>query len=150
MKHQLFPIALLFGALLSTGDAFTLDAAGYQGGDLARDPLSLRVAGYGEMVFESDRGAPLVVTSGYESVSVPRAIPLNFELREVVKLSVSGKASDEYSVSMSDFQSFAGISTTNQDKEVKVSTSVWKTIPEPASAGLGLAGMLLLLMGRRR
>ncbi len=146
MKRPFFPLLVLLGLMTSSGHAFTLDAAGYEGGDLARDPMSLRVPGYGEVVFESGIGAPLVVTSGYQSVAALGASALIFNEQDAVKISVNAGSGDPLVGFDAGFQLIVDAPQIDSGNR----SSAWKSIPEPASAWIGLTGMLILLVGRRR
>jgi hypothetical protein len=144
MKHPFLPLVALLCSMFSSGQAFTLDAAGYEGGGLQRDPMSLRVPGYGEVVFDSGFGAALVVDSGYETVASLGGLPLSFDQGDAVKISVKSQASDAGGDARLLVDANDGGQTASDEG------SVWKSIPEPASAWLGLVGLLLLFIGRRR
>jgi len=144
MKHPFLPLVALLCSMFSSGEAFTLDAAGYEGGGLQRDPMSLRVPGYGEVVFDSGFGAALVVDSGYETVASLGGLPLSFDQGDAVKISVKSQASAAVADARLLVDANDGGPTASEEG------SVWTSIPEPASAWLGLVGLLLLFIGRRR
>ena len=144
MKHPFLPLVALLCSMFSSGQAFTLDAAGYEGGGLQRDPMSLRVPGYGEVVFDSGFGAALVVDSGYETVASLGGLPLSFDQGDAVKISVKSQASD----TVADARLL--VDANDGGPMASDEGSVWTSIPEPASAWLGLVGLLLLFIGRRR
>jgi hypothetical protein len=146
MKHLFLPLVALLGSMMSSGHAFTLDAAGYEGAGLLRDPMSLRIPGYGEVVFESGFGTPLVVASGYQTVAVLGGLPLCFDPQEAVKISVKDQSGAARAGGEPDLQLVVDV----PEAEPEAQNSVWQSIPEPAAAGLGLVGLLLLLLGRRR
>ena len=144
MKHPFLPLVALLCSMSSSGQAFTLDAAGYEGGGLLRDPMSLRVPGYGEVVFDSGFGAALVVDSGYETVASLGGLPLSFDQRDAVKISVKSQAGDTEGD-----PSFL-VDAADGGRAASGESSVWSAIPEPPSAWFGLVGLLLLIVGRRR
>lgn len=152
MKLPCYPVVALLGALVSVGHAFTLDAAGYEGGDLAKDPFSVLVPGYGEVVFESDLGAPLVVDSAYGNGKGFEGTSLRFNPLDVVKISsqvqsgVRMASNGDAILSSQDFPMVDQAAGDGRGPRV----NVWNAIPEPATAGLGLVGIAALLLGRRR
>lgn len=121
-------------------DAFSLDAVGYEGGDLTPCPLTMMVPGYGEVVLESDQGLMMVLNPAYSSGGCCVAAPLKFDQADCVKVS---------------FHEGAGgmpVQGPLADASVTPASSpgAWSEIPEPASAGLGLIGLILLFLARRR
>jgi hypothetical protein len=139
MKPLLVPILASFGAWASPGHAFTVDAIGYEGGEWARDPISMWVHGYGQVVLED--AAAVVIESAYSSCGDFHAAPLHFDKGEAVRISLDGAGGGGGPAG------FPQMARTEGDD---VEPSVWSAIPEPASAALGLIGMLALLLGRFR
>ena len=146
MNLPCIPVVALFGALISNGHAFTLDAAGYEGGDMAKDPFSVLVPGYGEVVFESDLGAPLVVDPAYGNGKGFKGASLRFNPQDAVKISSPGRTNGETILASRDFS----VAFQSEGDGSEPHATVWSAIPEPATAGLGLLGISALLLGRRR
>jgi MYXO-CTERM domain-containing protein len=140
MKTIHLPFALLYAATVSFCGAFSLDAVGYEGGDLAPCPLTMMVPGYGELVLESDQGLMLVLNPAYSNGACCVAPPLKFDQADAVKVSFH--------------EGSGGLPVDGPLADASVSQSssagTWSEIPEPASAGLGLIGLILLFFARRR
>ncbi len=151
MNLSCLPVVALFGGLISMGDAFTLDAAGYEGGALARDPFSVLIPGYGEVVFETETGAPLVVDPAYANGIRFGGSPLIFEPDDLVKVGFPPPSGDGMPPAAAGFPpQYAQSVFQGGDDASGLQANVWNAIPEPASAGLGLVGVVALLLGRRR
>lgn len=147
MNMSCFPVVALLGALMSIAHGFSLEAAGYEGGALAKEPYSVWVPGYGEVVFETEIGAALVVDPAYGNGHGFGGSALSFEPDDLVRIDFSDPSGDGTAA--------AATIPPVQDLEVMGSgsgprASVWNAVPEPATAGLGLVGMVALLLGRRR
>jgi hypothetical protein len=139
----------LFGTMMSGAFGFSLDAAGYGGAELVSNPLSMQVPGYGELVMDDGFGNELVLGSAYGNGPLMCSLPLSFDGHEAVKISF-GDSSDADRDEVG-----AGVQASPEAKQAggddaEPVDSVWGKVPEPASAGLGLIGLLLLLLGRRR
>lgn len=141
MKTIHLPLVWLTAALAPLCGAFSLDAVGYEGGDLAPCPLTMMVPGYGEVVLESDQGLMLVLNPAYASGGCCAAAPLRFDQADAVKVSFHAGSGGLPVVGAGDEASATPASST---------AGGWRAIPEPASAGLGLIGLMLLFLARRR
>lgn len=85
-------LAALVAGLPMAAGAFTLDAVGYEGGELSLSPLSVFVPGYGFVIFEAVPGSSLVVHSAYANDKGFRGPSLSFDQRDAVKITFSGLA----------------------------------------------------------
>jgi hypothetical protein len=133
MKTFLASILSLLVALFSSGRAFTLDAAGYEGWEFVGNPCSILVPGYGEVVIETRFGKPLVVDPACCGGGDFSPSALRIDGLEPVRIEFVDPAAGE--------ESMVGLGSR---------ATLWSAIPEPASAGLGLIGVLMLLFGRWR
>jgi hypothetical protein len=157
-------IAVLSAMAMSIGSAFTLDAVGYTGGALSQNPYSVFIPGYGELVFEAGPGFSIVVNSAYQNDNGFGGPSLSFDPNESVKITFVG--ADPLNVDFDFVGQSAGESFviekdpfTPQAFQVKLQDHgdgaglhaiSWISIPEPASAALGLLGSMALVLRRRR
>ncbi len=88
-KIPLLVAALVVG-LPMAASAFTLDAVGYDGGELSLNPATVSVPGYGMLIFETALGMPLVVNSGYENSHEVGHPLLRFDPNDSVKITFDG------------------------------------------------------------
>jgi hypothetical protein len=146
MKTPYLPLAVLFGAMTPIACAFTLDAVGYEGGELSRYPLTVMVPGYGEVMLEADQDLMLVVNPGFQHGIDAGGMPLEFDAADAVKVTLHDR-SGELGREVSGDPSEAGPPGRAGSGS---GARGWSEIPEPASAGLGLVGLLLLFLARRR
>lgn len=147
--------------LQSMAVGFTLDAVGYDGGGLASDPVSVHVAGYGELVFEAAVDSALVVGSGYPNDPCMELAELSFDPDEAVGIVFKGADRMD-----TDFKG-AGLAVRETSRSgIKTPTSPanpvdfngdmgegLKTVgpvPEPTAALIGLIGGALLILRRLR
>lgn len=141
----LLPV-LWLGASL-TGYAFTLDIASNEVTEFGQGPRSIYVPGYGEVVFESNLDGVLVVDSGYASTGEMNVPPAATSVSEVPvaatedtgHVTIASRAIASES-GMND-KSVAGVESDPQAGD---------SVPETASAALGLLGILLFLLRRWR
>jgi hypothetical protein len=164
MKLKSLLVAALFGATLTIGSAFTLDAVGYEGGTLENNPFSIFVPGYGELVFEAVNGSSLVVNSAYQNDNGFGGPSLSFDENEIVKVTFNGdeplnvdfdfvgQSAGESFVIEKDLltpQAFL-VTLRGQGDGAGLYAMSWNTVPEPSSAALGILGTALLVLRRRR
>lgn len=156
MKLKTPHLAALLAIVPVLGDAFTLDAAGYNGADLPQDPASIQITGYGEVIFEAPEGMPIMVNSGYMHDTLPPSPDRDFDQANAVRIVLNDHESSEAGLI------FAGIPAADEQPaplskqhdfnvastEAKVANP--NRIPETASAVLGLLGAALLLLRRLR
>ena len=164
MKMTTPLLATLLGMMVSVGSAFTLDAIGYEGDMLARDPFSVFVPGYGEIVFEAGPDSSLVVSSAFENDNCSAGPSLCFDPNESVKIifddaepsnldsEFSGRSADESVVAE---KTVFTPQPVGGPRRIQVNLAGhggvnWHTVPEPASVMLGLIGSLLWMLHRRR
>lgn len=164
MKLKSLLVAALFGATLSVGSAFTLDAVGYEGGVLESNPFSIFVPGYGELVFEAVNGSSLVVNSAYQNDNGFGGPSLSFDQDEVVKVTFNGdeplnvdfdfvgqSAGESFVIEKDLFTPQAFLVTLRgQGDGAGLYAMSWNTVPEPSSAALGILGTAMLVLRRRR
>lgn len=164
MKLKSLLVAALFGATLTVGSAFTLDAVGYEGGTLENNPFSIFVPGYGELVFEAVNGSSLVVNSAYQNDNGFGGPSLSFDENEIVKVTFNGdeplnvdfdfvgQSAGESFVIEKDLltpQAFL-VTLRGQGDGAGLYAMSWNTVPEPSSAALGILGTAILVLRRRR
>lgn len=164
MKLKSLLVAALFGANLTVGSAFTLDAVGYEGGTLENNPFSIFVPGYGELVFEAVNGSSLVVNSAYQNDNGFGGPSLSFDENEIVKVTFNGdeplnvdfdfvgQSAGESFVIEKDLltpQAFL-VTLRGQGDGAGLYAMSWNTVPEPSSAALGILGTAILVLRRRR
>jgi ABC-type Na+ efflux pump permease subunit len=150
MKHgfPLMPVLLL--AASASCHAFTLDIASDEITKFGQGPRSVFVPGYGEVAFESALDGALVVDSAYAStgkIDVPTATTTASEPPTA--------ASED-----SGYVEIAARSTASANDQTAPETAPVaamekppervNSIPETASAALGLLGILLFLLRRWR
>jgi hypothetical protein len=84
--------ALVAGSPMASS-AFTLDAVGYEGGELSLSPMSIFVPSYGMVIFEAVLGSTLVVTtSAYENDNGFGGPSLRFDQNDAVRITFGGLA----------------------------------------------------------
>ncbi len=164
MKTKTALVAVLLGLVPATGSAFTLDAVGYEGGVLSRNPFSVFVPGYGELVFETGPNSSLVVDSAYRNDNGFGGPSLNFDQDESVRiifngpepLNVSfdfvGQSVGESFVIEKDLftpQAFV-VTLRGQGDGAGLYSIGWNAIPEPSTAVLGVLGATMLVFRRKR
>jgi len=147
MNMSCIPAAVLLGALMPIAHGFSLEAAGYEGGALAKEPYAVWVPGYGEVVFETEIGAGLVVDPAYGNGRGFGGSALSFEPDDLVRINFGDPSGNGTGVAAAipSVQDFEVLGTGSGPRG-----SVWNAVPEPATAGLGLVGVAALLLGRRR
>lgn len=164
MKLKNLLVAASFGATLTIGSAFTLDAVGYEGGVLESNPFSIFVPGYGELVFEAVNGSSLVVNSAYQNDNGFGGPSLSFDENEVVKVTFNGdeplnvdfdfvgqSAGESFVIEKDLFTPQAFLVTLRgQGDGAGLYAMSWNTVPEPSSAALGILGATMLAFRRRR
>lgn len=151
MKYgSLLLSALLFGTSVSCL-AFTLDIASNQVTEFGQGPLLIFVPGYGEVVFESGLDGALVVDSAYASTGKMDAPPASASASE------APVAATEDAAGYVKIASRASASTADQPATGTDGVAAMKnppdggdSVPETASAALGLLGILLFLLRRWR
>ena len=160
MKTLIPWFAAVSAIAVNVSSAFTLDAVGYQGGELPLNPLSIFVPGYGEVVFEDCLGSMLVVESAYQNSSSFDPQTLRHDPADDVKIIFSDQ--ERLNLSLASIglpsgasfgkggsplaeaaESSAGVPSDAEDGSAGF-------IPEATSAVLGLIGTLLLLARRNR
>lgn len=144
--------------------AFTLDAVGYGGSELALAPYSVFVPGYGELVFEALDGTSLVVNSAYRNDSNFVGPSLSFDPAEAVKITFNGlelrnvnvdfvglSVPEKFDMQKDHFTTQSNLVTPQGDGDGAGLYSLsWSLVPEPSSAALGLLGTAALVLRRRR
>lgn len=168
-KIPLATAAAIIGLSAMCG-AFTLDAVGYEGGELSPNPYSVLVPGYGELIFETAVGTPVVISSGYGNTSETELPVVRFDEEDAIRITFNGLA-----ITNVNFY-FAGLSF-NEGFEVRNLTKsdlftpqaflitlkgsgdgadlhaiTWNTqsVPEPSSALLGMMGAAGMMLRRKR
>ena len=164
MKLKTPLLAVLFGIPLSVGNAFTLDAVGYSGGNLEPMPFSVFVPCYGEVMFETGSDSALVVSSAFEEKDGFGGEALSFDKTDAVRIIFDDKpsatpagnhdstrAGASFTIGRSSLlqQAFPG-SHAKPATGAATPSKGWNAVPEPASVALGFMGCTLLLMRRRR
>ena len=165
MKMKTPLIAAMFLTVVSSVQAFTLDAVGYEGGILEQNPFSVFVPGYGEIVFEAAPGSSLVVNSAYQNDNGFGGPSLSFDENESVKITFTGadplnldfdfvgQSVGETFVIEKDLLTPQAFLITLQGKGngAGLYAASWdvQCVPEPSTAVIGLLSSLLLLRRRR-
>ncbi|MES2660069.1 MAG: PEP-CTERM sorting domain-containing protein [Verrucomicrobiota bacterium] len=166
MKMKTSLVAALLLGMPAISSAFTLDFAGYQGGDLSTNPVSIFVPGYGELVFQAAVGNTLVVNSAYENDNGFGGPSLNFDQNDAIKITFNGlepldvdfdfvgvSAGESFVVQKDLFTPQAFLLTLQGGGDGAGLYAIsWNTqaIPEPTSALLGLIGTAAFAFRRRR
>ena len=169
MKKIIPLAAALIAISTSVGNAFTLDAVGYEDGVLSGSPVSIFVPGYGVLVFEAATGSSLVVNDAYLNDNGCGAPSLSFDQNEAVKVTFNGaqplnvdfdfvgvSAGEKFDVqTLTDglFTPQAYLVTLQGSGDGAGLYSIsWNTecVPEPTSAMLGMFGALAFILRRRR
>ncbi len=161
MKMILTLIVALVIGMRPAASGFTLDAVGYEGGGLRASPLSMWVAGYGEVVFESELDTALVVHSAYQNDLVSELPELGFQPHQAVRIVFKGLGSPASGGATAE-GSTAHISEIRNpppapdarfatlDDQTTGAAEAAAAIPETASGLLGMLGVLLLFLRRGR
>jgi hypothetical protein len=166
MKIKTSLIAALLLGIPTISGAFTLDAIGYEGGELSDNPVSIFVPGYGELIFQAAIGSVLVVNSAYQNDNGFGGPSLNFDENESIKITFNGleplkaqavfvgvSAGEDFIVEKDLFtpQAF-NITFRGSGDGAGLYAIGWtvEAIPEPTSALLGLIGITVFAFRRRR
>jgi len=165
MKLPLLLAAIALG-MPAISNAFTLDAVGYGGSELALNPQSVFVPGYGELIFEALPGSALVVNSAYENDNGFGGPSLNFDQNESIRVTFAGleplnvdfdfvgvSAGEGFTIERDLFTPQAFILTLNGAGDGAGLYAIsWNTqaVPEPSSAMLGLLAGSFFAFRRRR
>lgn len=160
----LYALVIAIG-LSGLANSFTLDAVGYAGSELALNPASILVSGYGELVFEAKSGSALVVNCAYQNTPGIGVQNLRFDPSDAVKITSTGVESLKMNMPSTAEERYdchpqidliaptAFVSALQDDGEHVNSDSGEKVgvqIPEPTTAILGLIGCVVLGICRRR
>jgi hypothetical protein len=164
MKIKSTLVAAVFAALFTSSQAFTLDAAGYEGGTLNTEPFSINIPGYGELIFEALPGSSLVVSSAYENDNGFGGPSLNFDQDESIRITfnalepinvdfdIVGQSAGESFVIEKDLftpQAFL-VTLKGQGDGAGLYAVSWDAVPEPTSSMLAMIGGALFVLRRRR
>ncbi len=149
--------AALVAGFPLVASGFTLDAVGYQGSELALNPPSIFLPGYGEVVFDSGSEDPIGVNPAYQNVSDPAGTIPVFHPSQAVRIQHVDSNALEESI---DFEMrtdpiSARLATVDDGVHlnaagIHLSALETESIPEAASAVLGLLGMMILIFLRSR
>ncbi len=145
---------------------FTLDAVGYDGAGLSLNPLSVHVPGYGELILAAPEGTTIMVNSAYGNDSEFGGPSLDFDQNDAIKITYNGKSPADAGLDFVGetprqnqglhedlFTPEAFLVTFKGDgsaTDPDVSGPVATSIPELASALLGLIGTAVIAFRRRR
>jgi PEP-CTERM motif len=154
-----------------SSQAFTLDAVGYEGGELSPAPWSVSVPGYGELIFETAAGSPLVISSGYENPQDGLMPLIRFDGNDAIRVTFNGarvfnvefyfaSLSGNDGVEVADLtQSDLSIPQTfritlrgTSDSVADLYAITWnsQSVPEPSTTLLGMVGVAGLVFRRCR
>ena len=165
MKIKTPLVAALLLGMHAISSAFTLDAVGYGGSELALNPVSVFVPGYGELVFEAATGSSLPVNSAYQNDNGFGGPSLSFDQNEAIKITFKGaqplnvdfdfvgvSVGESFVVQKDLFtpQAFLVTLQGSGDGAGLYAISWTQTVPEPTSALLGLMGGAFFAFRRRR
>lgn len=164
MKTKLPLVAALSCMAFSNVNAFTLDFAGYEGLVMGGTPVTIHVPGYGQLAFEAASGSSLVINSVYLNDNGFGAPSLSFDENEAVKITFLGldplnvdfdfvglSSGEDFVVQTDLFMPHANLVTLRGSGDgAGIYAVSWNTVPEPASATLGMLGVLTLALRRRR
>jgi hypothetical protein len=166
MKRTFVLVAAAVIVSIHLSSAFTLDAVGYNGSELAQTPASIFLPGYGELIFEAAEDNILVVSSAYQNDNNSVGPELSFDEKDTIKITANGREPQD-----SDFdfvaQSAAETISIQRDapspqvfqvtlkgssegaglKSIKPTSA---NIPEPTSVALGLLALCGLITRRSR
>jgi hypothetical protein len=168
-KNPLILAAFVAG-LSMAASAFTLDAVGYEGGELSLNPAAVSVPGYGMLIFESALGMPLVVNSGYENADGVGDPLLKFDPNDSVKITFDGTQLlnvDFYFGGLSDGESFevqslpeaeiftpqaflVTLKAGGDGADLHAIRSNTQSVPETSATLLGMMGIAAFAFRRRR
>lgn len=166
MKTKTPLVAALMLGMHAMAGAFTLDAAGYEGGELSSTPFSVFVSGYGELQFQALGGVTLPVNSAFRNDNGFGGPSLTFKQNDSVKVTFKGpeplnvdfdfvgvSAGEAFQVEKDLFTPQAFVLTLKGSGDGAGLYAIsWKTeaIPEPTTALMGLLGGVVFAMRRRR
>ena len=166
MKMNMPLLAVIVAGIPALSSAFTLDISGYTGSaELSLDPVSVQVAGYGELIFEAVGNSALVVNSAYENDNGFGGPSLSFDQNESVKITFNGlepldvdfdfvgvSAGESFVVQKDLLNPTFTVTLNGKGNGAGLYAISWNTecIPEPSSAILGLMGTAVLAFRRRR
>jgi hypothetical protein len=168
-KSLLVTAAFAAGTSISS-QAFTLDAVGYEGGELAPAPWSVSVPGYGELIFETAADSPLVISSSYENPQDGSVPIIRFDQNDAIQITFNGARVldvEVYFTNLSRNEKFERTNPPQSDLFVPQAFNItlpgdgdgadlyaitWNSlsIPEPSSTILGMMGVAGLMFRRRR
>jgi hypothetical protein len=150
MKRGFPLLPVLLFAASAAAHAFTLDIAGDGIEEFGRSPRSISVPGYGEVTFESGLDGALVVDSAYASNGEinfpPVATSVSKPQAAVTEVAEYVEISSRSTVPATDQPAAETDRVAGKTKPPEGLNSV----PETASAALGLLGILLFLLRRWR
>ncbi len=159
MKRTFVLVAAAVIGSIRLSSAFTLDAVGYNGSELAKTPASIFLPGYGELIFEAAEDNILVVSSGYQNDNNSADPELNFDEKDAIKITANGR--EPLNIDL-DFvpPSVAGVSkpqalevilkASSEGAGLKSIKPTSANIPEPTSIALGLLALSGLIIRRSR
>ena len=166
MKMKFPLVAGLMIGMQAISAAFTLDAVGYGGSELTTTPVSVSVAGYGELIFEAIEGSSLPVNSAYLNDNGFGGPSISFDQGESIKITFVGSQPLNVNfdfVGVSAGESFLfqkdlinsqayNITLQGEGDGAGLYAISWNTeaVPEPTSALLGLMGGAFFAFRRRR
>lgn len=161
--HMKIPLwAALVAGFPFVASGFTLDAVGYEGSELARNPPSIFLPGYGEVVFDAGTQDPIGVTPAYQNESGDGGSKPSFQPNQAVRiLQVDSAAPEEvqdytrqdFGMHTDPFNPRLAVTRDSRHlNEAGIQLTALKTqsIPETASGVLGLLGTVILIFLRRR
>lgn len=135
-------ILLLAGFSASVSHGFSLDAAGYQGNEVAANPSVIFVPGYGEILLSNPNDVSVVLASSYRADFDAVNPPLLAANNAVLPVSFAEGTPESGAQNEPLIEAEQAVPP-HEPKEHTV-------IPEPAAAGIGLLAGLLWLIKRRK
>lgn len=147
-----FPVLLL--CIPVACQAFTLEIASHEIVESCQGPRSLYVRGYGEVVFEAGLDGALVVDPAYASTGrIEVAPPTSGESAAAPSTEDANGAADQACVKITNKTPVLSQTTQDAlqpfDPALENPADGWNSVPEAASATLGLIGTLLLFLRHR-